>query len=1264
MSVSGGVIMIFKKKSFLAALMAVMLIVPSNYVATAMEREKSMILLDERFSSSQINENITEDNSDMVFTRYRRVFKGYEGKGEIIINNGGATSGDIYINGNKIDLKDALKSSDAITKLNIGNYTVNGENIIKVTNVEPGEATIDISILYPELTESNSPEDVGFSSEKLSELDNFINGEVSEGFPGAALIVVKDGQIVKNSAYGYSKKWDKNTLLENKEEMTKDTLFDIASLTKVLSTNFALQKLVSENKINVDDLVVKYLPDFKDKEDSKVKGKDTVTIRDVLNHRAGFAPEIRFFDNNTTSVIKENLYSQDREKTIELLPTVPLQYEPKTDTIYSDTDYMILGLIIEEVTGIPLDKYVEENIYKPLGLNNTMYNPLQKGFEKSDVASTERNGNTRDYSIPLFNNIREYTLQGEVHDEKAWYSMGGISGHAGLFSTTSDMAVLAQLMLNGGGYGEIKMFDSIVVDEFIKPSDNDDYYGLGWDRQSDWGKTWEFGPYAGNLTIGHTGWTGCVMNIDPENDMATILLTNLRHSPTKENSFEASKFETGRYGSIMAKVYEAFMENTEVGKEDEKQSITEVKNQEASQVNSKFPEDDATSRVHARYRRSFEGYRGKGKIIVENNGAISADVYINGKAIDISKSLSSKNKKESINIGKYTIDGDNSLKVLNVLPEGASINVKVAYPELTVGNPEEVDVSLDRFNQIDKVINSEVENGYSASALLVIKDGKIIKNTAYGYKQVYDKDKKLNVLEPVTTDTIFDLSSNTKMFATNFALQKLVTEGKLDIDKPIEMYIPTFVDGLNDEYKGKANITVKDLLNHTAGFAEEVKFFDKDSEEDFYSVDRKKTLELLPKVPLVREPGTESVYSDIDYMLLGLIIENITGVSQDKYIEENIYKPLGLNNTIYNPLEKGFSKDDIAATEIYGNTRGGTVKFEGIRDYTLRGEVHDENSWYSMGGVSGHSGLFSTTSDIAVLMQTLLNEGGYGGVKLFSKEVLDQFTKPSTIDPKKALGWVRQSEQKSKFEFGSYASNLTYGHSGEVGTVTAIDPKNDLAIVYLSNYPHSEYRPDANGRFDSDGYIQGRYGNVISMVYEAVMENGEIDDSSLIQATRDKIETIKKEDLYKVLPGEIKSAAALIDIFIDKARSSKDVKDLELTNEFISSLPESEEKVELSNKMNSIGENIKVGKVSSLRATEITNNSLNIEWETPLNSENIESYNVYLDGKLKLIILPGNGNKCSVKNLKNNTIYGVKVVAKTKDSLLSKPVSINVRTKK
>lgn len=128
---------------------------------------------------------------------------------------------------------------------------------------------------------------------------------------------------------------------------------------------------------------------------------------------------------------------------------------------------------------MPLDQYVESTIYRPLGLKHTMFNPLQKGFKPKHFAATERLGNSRDGVID-FENIRRYTLLGEVHDEKAFYSMAGISGHAGLFSNISDMAVLLQLMLNKGGYGKTTIFDQASIDLFTASSDTNPTYGLGW----------------------------------------------------------------------------------------------------------------------------------------------------------------------------------------------------------------------------------------------------------------------------------------------------------------------------------------------------------------------------------------------------------------------------------------------------------------------------------------------------------------------------------------------------------------------------------------------------------------------------------------------------------------------------------------------------------------------------------------------------------------------------------------------------------------
>jgi CubicO group peptidase (beta-lactamase class C family) len=232
--------------------------------------------------------------------------------------------------------------------------------------------------------------------------------------------------------------------------------------------------------------------------------------------------------------------------------------------MYSDTDYMLLGMIIEKVTGMALDDYAEHEIYHHLGLSSTVFNPLEKGFRKNQFAASEIHGTTRGSRVD-FDNIRTYVLQGEVHDEKAYHSFGGVAGHAGLFSTGKDLAVLAQVLLNRGGYGNKHLFTGKVIDQFIKPDDGNGTYGLGWRRANNGDRKWHFGPYASSSAYGHTGWTGTVTVIDPEHDLAIILLTNARHSVIEGDDehyqFTGKQFETGKYGSVISLVYEAVLNN-------------------------------------------------------------------------------------------------------------------------------------------------------------------------------------------------------------------------------------------------------------------------------------------------------------------------------------------------------------------------------------------------------------------------------------------------------------------------------------------------------------------------------------------------------------------------------------------------------------------------------------------------------------------------------------------------------------------------------
>ncbi|MET3196042.1 penicillin binding protein PBP4B [Bacillus sp. OAE603] len=425
------------------------------------------------------------------------------------------------------------------------------------------KASTQNHLQYPVLTKVKKPEEVGFSSEKLKKVDQLIEKEVAAGFPGAALIVIKDGKIVKNDSYGYKQKFDGHTPLKKFLKMENDTMFDLASNTKMYATNFALQKLVSEGKLDIYAKVQDYIPDFKDTEADVIKGKDTMRIIDILHHTAGFKPDPQYHNPAVSGV----LYSQEHEKTIENINKTPLTYEPGTKNVYSDVDYMLLGTIVEKITGQKLDQYVENEIYKPLKLKNTVFNPLQKGFKSKDFAATELLGNTRD-GVINFPNIRTYTLQGEVHDEKAFYSMEGVSGHAGLFSTTSDLAVLLQVMLNGGGYGNQSLFNKETIEEFIAPSEMNATYGLGWRVNGDDSMDWMFSKYASNSAYGHTGWTGTVTIIDPEQNMGIVLLTNKKHSPlvnpvTNSNQFFGDLFTTGSYGSVVTAIYEALESNNE-----------------------------------------------------------------------------------------------------------------------------------------------------------------------------------------------------------------------------------------------------------------------------------------------------------------------------------------------------------------------------------------------------------------------------------------------------------------------------------------------------------------------------------------------------------------------------------------------------------------------------------------------------------------------------------------------------------------------------
>lgn len=477
----------------------------------------------------------------------------------------------LFVNGFEADVSGC--DNGGIYKLDLSRISVNGKNTIQLSQLttvdEEIPGTVEIWIPYPEVM-SGTLEESGISKEAVDFISDLIKTDVEYGFPGAQLAVVQNGKLVYENAWGKTNRYfPDGTLNETSEDVTTETLYDLASVTKMFSVNYALQKLVTDGELDLDAKISDFLGAGFYKNVIKVNftggvnvsldtqrtWKSEITIRDLLCHQGGFPSDPRYFAPYTTLKEPANLQSyrnplysgndgtaKTKSATIEAICKTPLLYEPGTKTVYSDVDYMVLGLVVEKVTGKDLDTYLKETFFEPMGLTHITYNPLENGFTKENCAATELNGNTRDGAVS-FPGIRKETIQGQVHDEKAYYNMGGISGHAGLFSNASDLARLASVMLTGG-YGNHRFFSKNVMDQFMAPKrENASNWGLGWWREGDDQRVWYFGTQSGSDTVGHQGWTGTLVMIDPERDLVIVYLTNKINSPVTDKSSNPNKFD-------------------------------------------------------------------------------------------------------------------------------------------------------------------------------------------------------------------------------------------------------------------------------------------------------------------------------------------------------------------------------------------------------------------------------------------------------------------------------------------------------------------------------------------------------------------------------------------------------------------------------------------------------------------------------------------------------------------------------------------------
>ncbi|MDX1676706.1 penicillin binding protein PBP4B [Arsukibacterium sp.] len=494
--------------------------------------------------------------------------------------------------------------------------------------------------------------------------------------------------------------------------------------------------------------------------------------------------------------------------------------------------------------------------------------------------------------------------------------------------------------------------------------------------------------------------------------------------------------------------------------------------------------EQRSNREGVNNRRRFTLWQGQGVLLIDMQQTAMATIAVNGQRLRLQRPNHGQPFK--IDISAFTRDGDNQLQLMSVYPASTQLTIAVPYPELRTEQDNSIS-DIPRFSKVDQLINSEVAAGFPGAVLLVVKDGQIIKETAYGYALRYQTDGSADpAAEPMQTTTLFDIASNTKMYATTYAIMQLVSSGMLDINRPLTDYLPEY---LGD---GREQRLVSDLLYHTSGYAPEVHFHRPDNSNGplFYSLNKAYTQQLmLAKVPFVSERATTARYSDVNFMLLGLLIERLTAMPLDQYLEQQFYRPLGLNNMLFNPLLKGVPASSIAATELDGNSRGGRVSFPAIRQGVLRGQVHDEKAFHALQGVAGHAGLFATARDLAVVMSVVAQQGGYGWQRFFSPAVVQQFTRPSSYDHRFGLGWRTAAGGDLTWHFGAYASDYAYGHTGWTGTATLIDPAHNLMVVLLTNKKHSPVSENGNSyQFAGDSFETGRYGTIMSLIYEAVLQ--------------------------------------------------------------------------------------------------------------------------------------------------------------------------------
>ena len=341
---------------------------------------------------------------------------------------------------------------------------------------------------------------VSGAGDKLAAIDDAVKAGIARGdCPGAVVLVVHQDKVVYRKAFGNRSRQPEHTL------MTEDTVFDLASLTKPIATAMAIMLLIQDGKISVDDPISKHLPAFARKE------TEGITVAQLLTHTGGFIADNSLKD-----------YQEGKENAWKNLFALNPVATPGSKFTYSDVSFILLGKVVENASGMSLDQFTKKRIYEPLGMKETGFRP-EGDLKKRSAPTQEREGRW---------------MIGEVHDPRA-YLLGGVAGHAGLFSTADDLAIYARMMLNEGKHnGEAFLRPGVLklmTEPRKVPVKNDS--GLrtfGWDMATSFSSNRGDG-FTKGVSYGHTGFTGTSIWLDPPTRTAVIFLSNRVHPDGKGN---------------------------------------------------------------------------------------------------------------------------------------------------------------------------------------------------------------------------------------------------------------------------------------------------------------------------------------------------------------------------------------------------------------------------------------------------------------------------------------------------------------------------------------------------------------------------------------------------------------------------------------------------------------------------------------------------------------------------------------------------------